>query len=143
LHYEELHKKETEEIPSGKTPWHPIQVWKNKRGMEHCLRPEERQSAHMDQPPSTDISQTIKRTINTEQQPDLQAKIGNFQLGQTPQSQITLTSKKRQSKKVSHTCMSNEIWQPQVLYDNWTVHHMDAYYLAIPQVAMEWIVDPG
>jgi hypothetical protein len=41
--------------------------------------------------------------------------------------------------------MSNEKqWRPQVqqFLLNWTPHHMDAY-LAIPQVAMEWIVDPG
>jgi hypothetical protein len=51
------------------------------------------------------------------------------------------TSTKRQSKKVSYT--SNEKWRPQVRqFINWTPQHMDAY-LAIPQVAMEWIVEPG
>jgi hypothetical protein len=49
---------------------------------------------------------------------------------------------KPQTKKVSH--LSTEKWQPQVrqFFLNWTQHHLDAY-LAIPQVAMEWIVEPG
>jgi hypothetical protein len=32
--------------------------------------------------------------------------------------------------------------QGHQFFSNWTQHHMDAY-LAIPQVAMEWIVEPG
>jgi hypothetical protein len=39
--------------------------------------------------------------------------------------------------------MSKKKWQPQVQqFLNWIPRHIDAY-LAIPQVAMEWIVDPG
>jgi hypothetical protein len=40
--------------------------------------------------------------------------------------------------------MSNEKWHTQVqpFLTNWTPQHMDAY-LAIPEVAMEWIVEPG
>jgi hypothetical protein len=59
-----------------------------------------------------------------------------------PRNHKSPSHKKRQSKKVSHM-MSNEKWQPQVRqFFNWTAHHMNAY-LASPQVAMEWIVDPG
>jgi hypothetical protein len=50
---------------------------------------------------------------------------------------------KLQTKKVSH--MSNKKWQnqaPRQFISNWTQHQMDAY-LAIPQVAMRWIVEPG
>jgi hypothetical protein len=52
------------------------------------------------------------------------------------------TSKRQQiNTKVSR--MSKKKWQPQVQqFLNWTAHHMDAY-LPIPQVVMEWIVDPG
>jgi hypothetical protein len=32
--------------------------------------------------------------------------------------------------------------QAQQLITNWTPRHMDAY-LAIPEVAVEWIVEPG
>jgi hypothetical protein len=44
--------------------------------------------------------------------------------------------------KVSH--MSNDKWQTQArqFITNWTPRHMDAY-LAIPEVALEWNVDPG
>ena len=47
-----------------------------------------------------------------------------------------------QTEKVSH--MSNEKWHPQVRHfiTKWTSQQMDAY-LAIPEVALEWIVDPG
>ena len=47
-----------------------------------------------------------------------------------------------QTAKVSH--MSNEKWHPQVRHfiTKWTSQQMDAY-LAIPEVALEWIVDPG
>ena len=40
--------------------------------------------------------------------------------------------------------MSNKNWQTQgqQLVLNWTPQHMDAY-LAIPEVEMEWIVEPG
>jgi hypothetical protein len=47
---------------------------------------------------------------------------------------------KPQRKKVSHMSKKKK-WQNQFI-SNWTQHHMDAY-LAIPQVMMEWIVEPG
>jgi hypothetical protein len=47
-----------------------------------------------------------------------------------------------QQQQVSQ--MSNEKWHTQVQHflTKWTPQHMDAY-LAIPEVAMEWIVEPG
>jgi hypothetical protein len=44
--------------------------------------------------------------------------------------------------KASH--MSGKKWHPQArqFITNWTSPQMDAY-LAIPEVALEWIVDPG
>jgi hypothetical protein len=40
--------------------------------------------------------------------------------------------------------MSDEKWHTQVqpFLKKWTPQHMKAY-LAIPEVAMEWIVEPG
>jgi hypothetical protein len=59
----------------------------------------------------------------------------------------TLTAPSRKSPqhskmKVSNT--SNDKWRTQArqFLTNWTPRHMDAY-LAIPEVALEWNVDPG
>jgi hypothetical protein len=51
-------------------------------------------------------------------------------------------SPQHQKTKVSN--MSSEKWQTQArqFLTNWTPRHMDAY-LAIPEVALEWNVDPG
>jgi hypothetical protein len=48
----------------------------------------------------------------------------------------------QQNTQVSH--MSGKKWQPQVFQwiSNWTLRQMSAY-LAIPEVALEWNVEPG
>jgi hypothetical protein len=58
------------------------------------------------------------------------------------QSPISQKPQRRQIQQVSHT--SSEKWQNQArqFIINWTPRHMDAY-LAIPEVALEWNVEPG
>jgi hypothetical protein len=48
----------------------------------------------------------------------------------------------QKNTQVSH--LSSKKWQPQVFQwiSNWTLQQMSAY-LAIPEVALEWIVEPG
>ena len=50
----------------------------------------------------------------------------------------------QEQKKTKVSNMSKEKWQTQAreFITNWTPQHMDAY-LVIPEVAMEWNVEPG
>jgi hypothetical protein len=45
------------------------------------------------------------------------------------------------NNKVSHTSRKKWQTQAQQFVTNWTPQHMDKY-LAIPEVAMEWNVEP-
>jgi hypothetical protein len=60
----------------------------------------------------------------------------------TLKSRISQKPQQRQIQQVSHT--SSEKWQTQArqFIINWTPRHLDAY-LAIPEVALEWNVEPG
>jgi hypothetical protein len=50
----------------------------------------------------------------------------------------------QQRKNNKASDMNNTEWQTQVqqLIMNWTPRHMDTH-LTTPEVALEWIVDPG
>ena len=107
--------------------------------------------AHWTNPPTESLPQQCVTPISVTKRNNTQTQMENHQeTAMRPPSKTrklktdrprNKTSPKRQSKKVSQK--SNQTWRPQVRqFLNWTPHHMDAY-LAIPQVAMEWIVEPG
>jgi len=86
------------------------------------------------------MTQIMKTAIRTEHTP----KRKNRPMT-TKQNRMTTPPKAKHhgvEHQVSH--MSKKKWQTQgrQLILNWTPHHMDSY-LAIPQVAVEWIVEPG
>ena len=86
------------------------------------------------------MTQIMKTAIRTEHTP----KRKNRPM-MTKQNRMTTPPKAKHhgvEHQVSH--MSKKKWQTQgrQLILNWTPHHMDSY-LAIPQVAVEWIVEPG